>query len=90
MSVEEFLKEKATNFQVFLKEKSSPEHHSKLEGYKYEDLVAALQTQLIPIYKLGRLEEVSEGIAKEFGLSESEDKAKILRYLNCFCEVYTQ
>lgn len=90
MSVEEFLKDKATNFQSFLKEKSSPEHHSKLDGYTYNDLVQSLQTQLLPIYKLGRLVDVAEGIATEFGLSDTEDKSKILRYLTCFCEVFSQ
>jgi hypothetical protein len=87
MSVQEFLKEKATNFQTFLKSKSQPEHHPKLDGYKAEDLMPLLQTQLIPIYQLGKLGEMAEGIAKEFGIEGEEEKGKILRYLTCFVEI---
>ncbi len=88
MSVEQFLIEKATNFQAFLKSKSSPEHHPKLEGYKPEDLMPVLQTQIIPIFKLGKIGEVADRIAREFGIEGTEDREKIHRYLTCFCEVY--
>jgi hypothetical protein len=88
MSVEDFLKQKATNFQNFLKERSKSEHHPKLDGYKYEDLIPVLQTQLIPIYKLGKLGDIAEAISTEFELTDPQDKEKVLRYLTCFCEIY--
>ena len=88
MSVEDFLREKATNFQSFLKQKSTEEHWSKLDGYKYEDLLPVLQTQLIPIYKLGKLSEIATAICTEFAITDETDKTKVLRYLTCFCEVY--
>ncbi len=88
MSVEDFIKEKATNFQNFLKERSDPKHHPKLDGYKYDDLLPVLQTQLIPVYKLGKLTDIAEAISAEFELTDPKDKEKVLRYLTCFCEVY--
>ena len=89
MSVEDFIKEKATNFQAFLKERSKSEHHPKLDGYKYDDLIPVLPTQLIPIYKLGKLADIAEAICTEFELTDQADKEKVLRYLTCFCEVYS-
>ena len=88
MSTKEFLFEKASNFQAFLKQHSDPQHHTKLEQYKPEDLLPVLETHLVPLFQLGQIMTAVEKIGHEFAIVDGEVLKKIERYLTCFCEVY--
>ena len=80
----QFLQEKANNFRVYVKE------HAKLpvdlDQYKDDQLIPFVLTHLIPLYATGMLSTAVDKVAETVGNQDPEFKAKVVRYLQCFCE----
>ena len=77
----ELIKQKAANFRKYLSQyKEVPAE------YTDEALLPLVKTHLLPLYATGMLDTAVEKIAEEFSNHTPEFKAKVLRYLECFCE----
>ena len=77
----EFIKQKAANFRKYLSQfKEVPAE------YTDEALLPLVKTHLLPLYATGMLDTAVQKIAEEFQNHSPEFKAKVQRYLECFCE----
>ena len=77
----ELIKQKAANFRKYLSQyKEVPAE------YTDEALLPLVKTHLLPLYATGMLDTAVQKIAEEFSNHTPEFKAKVLRYLEFFCE----
>ena len=82
-----FIEEKAANFRKYLREQSKATNtQSILDSYSNEQLVPLVLKHLLPLYVSGLLGTAVDHIADTFANHDEAFKAKVQRYLECFCE----
>jgi hypothetical protein len=84
----EFIEDKLRNFQKYLSGfATTPEMVAELNQYsKVEEIVPYL-AQLIPVYKMGKMDIIVKGFCDKFNTTDEAFKGKVARYVECFCEV---
>jgi len=84
----DFIEEKLRNFQKFLSGfATTPEMVAELNQFnKVEEIVPYL-AQLIPVYKMGKMDVIVKGFCDKFNTTDEAFKGKVARYEECFCEV---
>ena len=82
-----FLEEKLRNFHVYLQGfAETPEMKAELNQYSNVDEIMPYLVQLIPVYKLGKMDMIVKGFSDKFNTQDEGFKTKIARYVECFCE----
>ena len=82
-----FLEEKLRNFQKYLTAfATTPEMVAELNQYSKMDEIVPYLAQLIPIYKMGKMDAIVKGFCDKFNTTDEAFKAKVARYVECFVE----
>ena len=87
----EMLHEKATNFRQFLQSLSpNEEAQQMMASFDTAHVLPTVTFKLLPLSIAGKIPEVADAILAKMTVPEEQKAAakdKIMRYLNCFCEI---
>ena len=85
------LHEKATNFRQYLHSLNPNEEATQmLASFDTAHVLPTVTFKLLPLRITGKIPEVADAILEKMNPPEEQKAAakdKIMRYLNCFCEI---